>query len=107
MPCYSRVETKLKDVPALQAAAAAAGMTLEVNSKTLVTLVHGSTRLQFQRLNETMPFVCYAEYDKQKAMLNAVTSRYAEARVKAFAKKRGYMVSQGAKPGEFVLTSYR
>ena|SRR5579859_5326215 len=107
MPCYSRVVTKMNDVEAIKEAATAAGLLIEVNSKTLVTIIHSGTRLQMQRASADQPFFCYAEYDKQKTMLASLTKGYATARVKAFAKKRGYMVSQGTKPGEYVLTSYR
>ncbi len=107
MPCFSRVETKLKDLEAIQAAAEAAGITVELHSKTHVTVSRDGVRLQLTRRQADEAFDAYDTSAYTGRLLRELTAGYATARVKAFAKKRGYMVSRGATQGEFVLTSYR
>ena len=108
MPCYSRVETKLVDLEAVKAAAADLGMRVEVHSKNIVTVItQDKTRVELFRTCEQDPFKTYNEYPSQVAALASLTRGYATAKVKAYAKKNGYMVARGSQPGEYVLTSYK
>jgi len=109
MPCYSGIETKLTDLETVQKAAEATGITVTKRSATRYTLSKDgeSIDIECKAGEKYFSTVAYSGSSNwPDAIIRPLTQQYAKERVKQFAKKRGYMVSAGSKPGQVVLTKY-
>lgn len=109
MPCYSTIITVLIDLTAIEAAAKTLGITLTRRTPNSYTLKRGNEYINIERAREgdkfsTSPYSGSPKYESE--ILKPIVIAYARERVKQFAKKKGYTVSAGSKPGQLVLTKY-
>ena len=107
MPCFSTIQTVLIDLAALQKAADNLGMQLIKRNADTYTLSKGAVSAYLQRSGEGQKFTASnASYNFNSEVLRPISQEYAKVRIKEFAKKKGYTVSAGSKPGEVILTQY-
>lgn len=112
MPCYSTVQTQLIDLPAIDRAAAALGLKVERKSVNEVKLTSrdGSASLTLirNRPADKFSFSSYAatgDYDGQ--IVRPLIQGYAKEQLKVFARKNGYTLAPGKKPGQYELVSLK
>lgn len=110
MPCYSKVTTLLIDLTAIEEATKSLGITVQKHSHNRITLSKGNEQITLSRnVGEkkfsTVPYSGSASWDTE--ILQPLIPAYAKVQVKKFAAKRGYTLSVGSQPGEYVLNSYR
>lgn len=103
MPCYSQIETVLIDIATIEKAAALLGITVSRRNANSYVLQKGSERIIIDRTGEGEKFYTSAS---QNGIIKPLSQAYAKEMIKAFAKKKGYVVSAGSKPGEIILTQY-
>lgn len=104
MPCYSVVTTKLLDAEAVKTAIEQLGWKVKrFEESRIIFEARGGRTVQLFRVRKSETFQTYSVAPQ----LDELTRKYAEVKVKAFAKKKGYLVSRGTTEGEFVLTSYK
>lgn len=110
MPCYSNVQTVLTDVDSIEKAAAELGITVIKHSADRYTLSKGGEHITIRRVAGEKKFST-EQYSGSNnwpdAVLRPLLTAYAKVQIKKFAAKKGMTVSAGAKPGQYVLTSYR
>lgn len=108
MPCYSTIQTKLTDLEAVKKAAEILGHTVETRSGgSVLTINSANATISIYRRGAAKFLNAEADLPDDRALLTQVTRQYAIGKVKDLARKKGYLVSQGTKPGQYVLTSYR
>ena len=114
MPCYSSIQTDLIDIATIEKVAPGLGITVtRRNSNRYIlgkTDARGRTEVEIRREKEgekfsTVPGTQYGNIEDD--LITPLTQAYAKDKIKTFAAKRGYTVSAGNKPGEYVLTSYK
>lgn len=107
MPCYSTITTKLTDLEAVKIAAEQEGFNVVHNGQVL--RITGANGVDFTvwRSGSEKTLRAQAEERADTDALRKVSKTYAVNKLKAVAKKRGFMVSKGAQPNQYVFTSFR
>lgn len=90
MPCFSRIATKIKDRQLLIEAAKALGYEVLSSSETSVVMSNGTTRINFSRYSKQGNF----SYTGVDSVAKQVCRKYAELKVRKFAKKKNMIVTK-------------
>jgi hypothetical protein len=105
MPCYSKIQTILIDLTTIEAAVKSLGIQITKRTPNLFILKRGDEQVEISRTREGERFTTsYASSEGE--LMKTIVPAYAKERVKQFARSKGYTVSAGTKPGQFVLTKY-
>lgn len=108
MPCYSKIETVLIDLKAIEQAAKETGITVErIGNR--IRLSKGLEHLSLERTQENDRFhvVPYSGSDNWPTEItDPLSSAYAKTMIKTWAQKNNYQFSAGKGQGEYVLTQY-
>lgn len=110
MPCYSKVPTVLLDFAVLVAAAENLGIVVIKRTPNRYTLRKGDEHIDVERaeLGQKFNTVAYSGSNNwDTEIIPPLVQAYAKEQIKSFAKKNGYTLSAGSKPGELVLVSYK
>lgn len=110
MPCFSNIQTILIDLEVIQQVAEQAGFTVSRRTANRYTISKGREHIDIERTEAGQKFntVAYSGSNNWPTeIIEPLVVGYAKAKLKAFAKKSGYVLSAGNKPNEYVLTSYK
>lgn len=107
MPCYSRITTKLTDLAAVKTAAEQLGYRVNQSGNVLYISGEGANSLSVFTIHGQKELDARAPGYGDTQALTKITKQYAVNKVKAIAQKKGFMVSKGNKPNQYVLTSFK
>lgn len=109
MPCFSKIQTLLIDLATIESAAKSLGIEALKRTSNSYTLKKGNIQVGIERTREGEKFFIPAfsgSGDFQNEIMQPLTQEYGKERMKYWAKKRGYTVSTGSKPNQYVLSKY-
>lgn len=110
MPCFSKMQTVLIDLPTIEKAAEALGFKVEKRTANSFTLRKGNEYITIEREKEggkfsTKPYSGSNNWPDE--ILAPLIKSYARETIKTYYKSKGYTMSAGATQDELVFTSYK
>ena len=107
MPCYSTITTKLTDLEAVKVGAEQLGYRVTHSGSVLRITGQGVSYLSIFTVRGEKFLEANAPGTGDSQALTKITRQYAVNKLKAVAQRKGFMVSQGSKPNQYVLTSFK
>lgn len=106
MPCYSSIQTELKDLLSVMEAASKFGYAVQKINDNTVTIRSNNGSITLVRDNAKDKFRSSSKSGDYETILDKLIPAYAKVQLIKFAKAKGYTISQGDTAQDFNLVKY-
>lgn len=106
MPCYSSIETELKDIASIVEAAKKLDFATRKISENAIEITSKHGRITLVRDDAKGKFRSSTKSGDYETILDELIPVYAKVQLVKFAKANGYTISQGDTPQDFNLVRY-